>query len=331
MANTRRAPGKALLAVVVLLLATGAAAQPAPECRQARTEAEKAICGNTGLAAADQRMAEAYAAFRAELPPDQQKALLADQRRWITRRQAACGDKSDDALVQCLLAETEARRRLLAGESPNGVPGAPRIVAGLFHEARKGRYEISIEYPRVLTPRGPAATAFERAAHAIAFGKDAVAEYRTMEPPHATGAENFYEAGYEVAYADPRLVSIIFSIGTFEGGAHPNSGRASLIFDLAAARALTLADLVADPKRAVDEISARCRAEAEKEDWGLFDDPDFPAVVGEVAAWAPDKDGIVILFDPYSVMPYVAGPHECRLSYAELAPLLKPGGPLPPQ
>jgi uncharacterized protein YecT (DUF1311 family) len=315
----------------LLLLATGAAAQPMPECRQAKTETEKAICDNAELAAGDKRMADAYAAFRAQLPPDQHKALLADQRRWITRRQAACGGKSDDALVQCLLAETESRRRLLAGDSPNGVPGAPRIIATLFHEARKGHYEISIEDPRMLTPRGPAATAFERAAHAIAFGKDAVAEYRAMEPPHAAGAENFYEVGYEVAYADPRLVSIIFSIGTFEGGAHPNSGRTSLIFDLAAARALTLADLVADPKRAVEDISARCRAAAEREDWGLFDDPDFPAVVGEVAAWAPDKDGIVILFDPYSVTPYVAGPHECRLSYAELAPLLKPGGPLPPQ
>jgi uncharacterized protein YecT (DUF1311 family) len=208
----------------LLLLATGAAAQPMSECRQAKTEADKAICGNPDLAAADKRMAEAYAAFRAELPPDQQKALLADQRRWITRRQAACGDKSDDALVQCLLAETEARRRLLAGESPNGAPGAPRIVAGLFHEARKGRYEISIEYPRMLTPR-PAATAFERAAHAIAFGKDAVAEYRAMEPPHATGAENFYDVDYTVSYLDSRLASLVFTISNFTGGAHPNMAK----------------------------------------------------------------------------------------------------------
>jgi uncharacterized protein len=102
----------------LLLLATGSAAQPAMDCRQAKTEAEKAICGNSDLAAADKRMADAYTAFRAELPPDQQKALLADQRRWITRRAAACGEKSDDALVQCLLAETDARRRM---------PPAPKI------------------------------------------------------------------------------------------------------------------------------------------------------------------------------------------------------------
>jgi uncharacterized protein YecT (DUF1311 family) len=314
-----------------LLLTATTAAQPTPDCRQAKTSAEKAICGNAELAAADKAMAQAYAALRGQLPPEQQKTLLADQRRWITRRQAACGDKSKDTLARCLLSQTDARRRFFAGESPNGALGAPRIVPGVFHETRKGRYEISIEYPQMLTPRGPAAAAFERAAYAIAFGKDAVSDYRDMEAPMTAGLENFYDAGYDIAYVDPHLVSVVFSIGTYTGGAHPNSGRTSLIFDLTAGRELTLSDLVADPQRAVDEISSRCRAQAEKDDWGLFDDPDFPTVVKGVTSWAPDKDGILILFDPYSVTPYAAGPHECRLNYAELGPLLKPGGPLPPQ
>ena len=313
-----------------LLLIASSAAQPLPDCRQAKTTAEHAICATPELAAADKAMAQAYASLRAQLAPEQQQALLADQRRWISRRTAACGDKSDDAFVKCLLGQTEARRRFFAGEGPDGATDAPRIVAGLFHEARKGRYEISIEYPLMLTPRGPAADAFERAARAIVFGTDVVKEYREMERPMATGAENFYETGYEVTYADPRLVSVVFSIGTYTGGAHPNSGRASLIFDLAAVRPLALADLVANPEKAIEEVSRRCRAEAEKEDWGLFDDPDFPAVVKDVDSWAVEKDGIMILFDPYAVTPYAAGSHECRLSYAELKPLLKPDGPLPP-
>jgi hypothetical protein len=40
---------------------------------------------------------------------------------------------------------------------------------------------------------------------------------------------------------------------------------------------------------------------------------------------------VAILFNPYSVAPYVAGPHECRIPYAEQARWLKPGGPLPPR
>ena len=329
--------GKIALAAftAVVLSGGGAGAQPMPDCRQAKTSAEQAICGNTELAATDKAMAAAYAGLRAELPPEQQKALLADQRRWITRRQAACGDKAEEALTQCLLAETEARRRFFAGEGPNAATNAPRIVPAVFHEARKGRYEISIEYPQMLTPRSPAATAFERATRAIAFGKDAVKEYREMERPMAPGAENYYEAGYEVTYLDPRLASVVFTIGTFSGGAHPNSARVTLMFDLTNGRALKLADVLADPKPAVAEIGTACKAQleaqAKKDDWELFDNADVAAVVGEATNWAVDKDGVEILFDPYSVAAYVYGPHECRLTYAEMSQWLKPGGPLPPR
>src|SRR5437868_9644801 len=168
-------------AAALILLAFGARGQPVPDCRQAKTAADKAICGNVELAAADKAMADSYTALRARLPPDQQKALLADQRRWITRRTAACGDKSDDALAQCLRAETEARRRFLAGESANGARDAPRIVPILFHDAREGRYESSVEPSQMLPAHGSAATAFERSARAIAFGKNAVTEYREID------------------------------------------------------------------------------------------------------------------------------------------------------
>jgi uncharacterized protein YecT (DUF1311 family) len=318
----------------LLLAASGAAAQPMPDCRQAKTETEKAICGNAELAAADKAMAQAYAAFRATLPPEQQKALLADQRRWITRRTAACGDKTDAAFAQCLIAETETRRRFFAGEGPNGAKDIPRIMSALFHEARKGRYEISIEYPEMLTPQGPSAAAFNRAAHAIAFGKDAVKEYREMERPMATGAENFYDSSYQTTYLDRRLASLVFTVSTFTGGAHPNSVRTALLFDLAAGRAFGIDDVLADPKAGVAGIAAACKAQleeqAKQQAWELFDNADVGAVVGEVANWSADKTGVEILFDPYSVAAYVVGPRECRLSYAELGRWLKPDGPLPP-
>jgi hypothetical protein len=187
----------------------------------------------------------------------------------------------------------------------------------------------------MLRPRGRAARAFARAAHAVAFGKDAVAEYRAMEPPHAAGAENFYDVAYAVSYLDRRLASLVFTISTFTGGAHPNTARVSLLFDLMAGRPLRLADLLAEPKPAVAEIAAQCKtqlaADGAKDGWELFDNADVAAVVGEIDNWAIDNDGVEILFDPYAVAPYAAGLHECRLPYGTLARWLKPGGPLPPQ
>ena len=108
-----------------------------------------------------------------------------------------------------------------------------------------------------------------------------------------------------------------------------------LLFDLTAGRPLRLADLLADPKPAVAEIAAQCKAqlvaEGAKDGWELFDNADVAAVVGEIDNWSVAKDGVEILFDPYAVAPYAAGLHECRLSYADLQRWLKPGGPLPPQ
>jgi uncharacterized protein YecT (DUF1311 family) len=318
--------------IAALLLAGAAAAQPAPQCQQAKTPAEKAICGNPELAAADQRMAQAYAALRAQLPTEQKAALLGDQRRWARERDGRCSDKSDRELTACLLAETERRRRFLAGE---GTAEAGYLRPAFFHEAKAGRYEISIEYPQFAPANGAAQNAFNRAAHAIAFGKDAVAEYRAMEPPHAAGAENFYEVDYAVTHLDRRLASVVFTIFTFTGGAHPNTARAALLFDQAAGGPLRLADVLADPKPAVAELSAQCKtelaAEGAKNGWELFDNADVAAVVGDINNWTVVKDGVEILFDPYAVAPYVAGMHECRLPYGTLAQWLKPGGPLPPQ
>src|SRR2546429_3604152 len=97
--------------VALLIAALGAKAQPAPNCRQAKTPAEKAICAAPELAGADAAMARSYQALRALLPAEERAALLADQRRWVKLRDARCADKADRELTACLLAETEQRRR----------------------------------------------------------------------------------------------------------------------------------------------------------------------------------------------------------------------------
>src|SRR5262249_24915708 len=114
-----------------------------------------------------------------------------------------------------------------------------------------------------------------------------------------------------------------------------NSVRIALLFDLAAGRAVKLTDVLAEPKDAVAAITALCKSQLEwqikKEGWELFDNADVAAIVGAAKNWVADKDGVEILFDPYSVAAYVVGLHECRLAYSELAKWLKPDGPLPPR
>jgi hypothetical protein len=156
------------------------------------------------------------------------------------------------------------------------------------------------------------------------------AQYRALEPPPHTGAINTYDAEYEITYLDARLVSVLFDISTYTGGAHPNSEGKSLMFDLAQRRVLRLTDLLADPKRGEAVIAQQCKAQLEADaaasNWRLFEHADIGAVVRNAKNWSVDEDGATVMFNRYAVAP---GAHDCRLAYAELTPLLKPRAPLP--
>lgn len=319
---------------VALSLAAGASAQPVADCGHAKSDAERAICADARLAAADAAMAKAFAALRAALPPEQTVAMRDDQRRWLGDRDAGCPDKGA-AFAACLLKATQTRRRFLAGEGLNAAPGgAPRLQPNFYLEARKTlRYEISIQYPHIANPANASEASFNAQSRELAFGKrpGAAMEFRRTEPPDADDPQTFYNAQYDIAYLDAHLASVVFTIATYEGGAHPEAVRASLVFDFANGRALRLTDFLTDPAKGVPTIADLCRRQATVEDWGLLDNPDFLSVVADIANWVVELDGVEILFDPYSVTPYAEGPHECRLRYADLSGWLKSTGPLPPR
>jgi uncharacterized protein YecT (DUF1311 family) len=316
-----------VLGTLILSGAT-AAAQPSFDCAKASTKAEKTICANPQLAAADAAMTGAYAALSKALPPAQQTGLRADQRQWVTERDGGCAEQKDDALVECLLAATDRRQRFLSGEGDNGPAGAPPLLPVFFVERKPKLYEISVAYPQFASPTG---AKFNAAAKDAAIDPKAIDNYRQDKPNEFNGSSNFYDVSYETTYLDPKLVSVTLQFATYEGGAHPNSNRIGVLWNLAADKPVALGDFLADPDKAVAAISARCKTIAEKEDWGLFDNADFGAVVKDPKPWAVDKDGATIMFDPYAVSAYAFGPHDCRLTWAELKDWLKPGGALPPQ
>ena len=328
------ARGRLLAAAIVLAAVSvrSGIAQPAADCGKAKTPAEKAICGDPQLAAADAAMAKAYAALFQSEQPAQQSQLRANQRRWISARDGACTEQKDEAFVRCLSAETDRRRGFLAGEGANGPAGAPPLIPTFFNDSKTSVYEIAVDYPQFAPPVG---TNFNRAVRELTMDAKLLAEYRKPVPFSTPGASNYYQVTYETTYLVPHLAAVTFQIEDYAGGAHPNHSRAAMLWDPADDQGVKLSDILGDPATAAPAISAVCKgklqAQAKEEDWELFDNADVAAVVGGTKSWAADKDGVTILFDPYSVASYAAGPHECRLSYGELAPWLKPGGPLSPR
>jgi len=134
-------------------------------------------------------MADSYTALRAKLPPEQQKTLLADQRRWITRRTAACvtnrTTRSRNAARRNRGAAAFLGRRKRERRPRRAAHCADPVPRGAARAATR----FSIETPQMLTRAARRRPPSSKAARAIAFGKNAVKEYREMERPMAKGAE----------------------------------------------------------------------------------------------------------------------------------------------
>ena len=339
----QRLPAPSILGVLLSLSLASpmAAARPAAtatDCSRARTRDEKLICTTPELRAADAVMAKAYSALKAELPRAQQSALLSDQRRWLGLRDSieistgAPVAESDRDLVGRLLKETDERRGFLAGEGPNRAPDAPRLRPVFIEDA--ANYVV---YPRIVKPQSASERDFNKAVQSIAT--DA---YPGPPPPPPAGSHAIwhgsYQVSYVVTYLDPRLAAVVFTVSDLEGdyegsAAHPQEGRTSLIFDFSRGRALTMANIIASPAKALPAIAERCKTQLAARpgnvSWDILH-ADISYTVGDLAHWAPDKSGVEILFDPFSIDGNAFGFEECRLTWADVSPWLKPGGPLPP-
>lgn len=323
------------VAAAALLLLAPVGATAAAECGRGRSAADAAICANPELAAADAATAFAATALQRELPADRRAALEIDQQAWERARAASCGDTAGSGLVRCLLAETEARRRMLAGGGRNRDRGAPRVDPVFVHEARPGRYEIEIAYPQIVGDAAPAArAAFNQAAHDLILGDAGLMnQFRSADP--ATGGATGNTVFYDIHYLGPRLATIVFWLVSATGrGQHPFTARETLVFDLGRAKALGPEDVVAAPGQAVGPMSALCakdlEAQAREQGWRPSAVGGIAAVIANFRNWAPGPFALDILFDAGSVAAVSAGPHACRLDYGALRPLLKRPGPLPP-
>jgi hypothetical protein len=132
--------------------------------------------------------------------------------------------------------------------------------------------------------------------------------------------------GYETSGQSDRLLSLRVDAGSFEGGAHPNSGTNALLWDRQANREINFADLFVDKsnrdrlltQRWCDSLN-KAREEKRGEPvggGGMFDD--CPGL-DDIAVMPVDsnKDGrfdrLLLVASPYVAGPYVEGSYEIEL------------------
>jgi hypothetical protein len=285
------------------------------------------------LAAAETAMSFSYRLLDRQSNGVQKAALEANQRIWQRERDAGCGDKSGKMRVECLLDETEARRRLLEGEGRNGRSDGPKVQPVFFQEAKPGQYEIAVAYPQVAEEHGIADATFNKIAHDLVLGDEGLMrEYRGGEG----GGPATHLVTYDLAYLGPRLATVVFRhISTGGGLPHPFTARQTLVFDFSLGRPLRPEDMLFEPAKAVGPITGMCNdrlvREATREGWSLQPKADIAQVINNFQTWAPGPFALEILFDAGTVSPATSGAHECRIDYSALLRWLTPSGPIPPK
>ncbi|HEX3127612.1 MAG TPA: DUF3298 domain-containing protein [Thermoanaerobaculia bacterium] len=139
----------------------------------------------------------------------------------------------------------------------------------------------------------------------------------------------------EIAYQDPRVVSLRLSEEMSVSGPHGLSTVHYASFDPATGRRLGLAELFTSAGMArltelgeheFRKVSQIPFEQSLTEAGFSFENGAF-ALSDEIAVLA---EGLVVYYNTYKIAPYAAGPTEIILPRSDLAPLAKPDGPLGP-
>lgn len=171
------------------------------------------------------------------------------------------------------------------------------------------------------------------------FVIDTIAQFKTDGNFDNLTAEDIEMMGFDqgrketlqIVYlmaSSKQTISYIFTIYQDTLGAHGNTFFHTFTFDTKTGAALGLNDIFLENSKYLDTLSSTSRTK-------------LPAVIGDGFDTTMIKDGttpdeknfrnfflgnneLVILFDPYAVAPYSAGPQTLRVPLSELSSILKP-------
>jgi hypothetical protein len=199
-----------------------------------------------------------------------------------------------------------------------------------LHEEISFRFEAN--YPHDIAAQSPFAESVMRGY---------INEERAQFWENATvgSSPEFFGAGpwtleitYETFQHSPSVVSVLFNIYSYMGGAHPNTYFKTFTFDLENESMYSLAGLFQMDMRPNEILAPIVRADLQEK---LAEFPDFiesgtepyPEGYPELdnyANWVLTEDALVIYFPPYQVAPYVAGPQMVSIPLVDLKDVLNP-------
>ena len=133
---------------------------------------------------------------------------------------------------------------------------------------------------------------------------------------------------YATANHSASVVSLIFTVYQYTGGAHGSTTITTYTFDTANNRLITLDDLFTNTTDALTLVAPMAQAAIAK-NLGDMNQPDMLQAGTAVdpqnyAAFSLDADSITFYFQQYQVAPYVAGIQQVSIPLAQLSSVLQP-------
>jgi len=122
------------------------------------------------------------------------------------------------------------------------------------------------------------------------------------------------------------IVSLVFTVSDYTGGAHPNSYYQTFTFDLAQERLLTLDDLFVDGVVALSVIFPIVQQDLTERLGDMADASWIEQGTGVVPEnyrnFAITPDELIFFFPPYQVAAYAAGPFEVHIPLSAISTVL---------
>lgn len=147
-----------------------------------------------------------------------------------------------------------------------------------------------------------------------------------------SGSPNFlspytYSQVFEIEFSSEEYLSIRRVTDCFEGGSHSLTSASFDVFDLSTGDRVTLADLFSVGREVWSErlmtlVSQQIKAAGNSSDSGWTSEPAGLASSFNENDFCIGEDGLILVFQPYSIAPYSEGIPEFRIPFDAISDIL---------
>lgn len=144
---------------------------------------------------------------------------------------------------------------------------------------------------------------------------------------NATAAGRSLYSAYKIHRSTPDYVEVELGMSEFTGGAHGQSYTTMYHYDVASGKDLSFSDLFAPNSDFVNQVSKMATNElmAKKDQIGTDSAMVYTGAGANEANFknfSTLSDTLSLLFDPYAVAPYAAGPQVVKIPFSKLESIL---------